>query len=156
MNQLRKLMELVDKNVDVIPEGDYIEMCNSMKALHDLVDKKPLRYEPSLFSEYLVEPPPYVPMDSDAYPPYVSEDFYSQPYSIDENEATMESLMDEGHSSMRAAELLIQHIMFDEGSLPDEAADTLIQRWNEEQHRAVIRLAASNMMNTERRTSGSL
>ncbi len=39
MEQLRKLMELVDKNVGTIPEGDYIEMCNSMKAIHDLVNK---------------------------------------------------------------------------------------------------------------------
>jgi len=39
MEQLRKLMELVDKNVGTIPEGDYIEMCNYMKAIHDLVNE---------------------------------------------------------------------------------------------------------------------
>ena len=53
MEQLRKLMELVDKNVGTIPEGDYIEMCNSMKAIHDLVNKpRRLRYEPSIYLGY--------------------------------------------------------------------------------------------------------
>ena len=122
MEQLRKLMELVDKNVGTIPEGDYIEMCNSMKAIHDLVNEpRRLRYEPSIYLGYDTS----VPMTNDALSG-APLDFYSQPYSIDE--ATMESLMDEGHSVMRAAELLIQDIMIDRGCLPNEAANRLIER----------------------------
>ena len=140
MEQLRKLMELVDKNVGTIPEGDYIEMCNYMKAIHDLVNEpRRLRYEPSIYLGYDTS----VPMTNDALSG-APLDFYSQPYSIDE--ATMESLMDEGHSVMRAAELLIQDIMIDQGCLPGEAANRLIERG--EEHVETIRLVASNLSAT--------
>ena len=140
MEQLRKLMELVDKNVGTIPEGDYIEMCNYMKAIHDLVNEpRRLRYEPSIYLGYDTS----VPMTNDALSG-APLDFYSQPYSIDE--ATMESLMDEGHSVMRAAELLIQDIMIEQGCLPGEAANRLIERG--EEHVETIRLVASNLSAT--------
>jgi len=140
MEQLRKLMELVDKNVGTIPEGDYIEMCNYMKAIHDLVNEpRRLRYEPSIYLGYDTS----VPMTNDALSG-APLDFYSQPYSIDE--ATMESLMDEGHSVMRAAELLIQDIMIERGCLPGEAANRLIERG--EEHVETIRLVASNLSAT--------
>jgi hypothetical protein len=58
----------------------------------------------------------------------------------------MESLMDEGHSVMRAAELLIQDIMIDQGCLPGEAANRLIERG--EEHVETIRLVASNLSAT--------
>ena len=142
MEQLRKLMELVDKNVGTIPEGDYIEMCNSMKAIHDLVNEpRRLRYEPSIYLGYDTS----VPMTNDALSG-APLDFYSQPYSIDE--ATMESLMDEGHSVVRAAELLIQDIMIDRGCLPNEAANRLIERGEEQEHVETIRLVASNLSAT--------
>jgi hypothetical protein len=140
MEQLRKLMELVDKNVGTIPEGDYIEMCNSMKAIHDLVNEpRRLRYEPSIYLGYDTS----LPTTNDALSG-APLDFYSQPYSIDE--ATMESLMDEGHSVMRAAELLIQDIMIERGCLPGEAANRLIERG--EEHVETIRLVASNLSAT--------
>ena len=143
MEQLRKLMELVDKNVGTIPEGDYIEMCNSMKAIHDLVNKpRGLRYEPSIYLGYDTS----VPMTNDALSG-APLDFYSQPYSYSDTDwATMESLMDEGHSVMRAAELLIQDIMIDQGCLPGEAANRLIERG--EEHVETIRLVASNLSAT--------
>ena len=143
MEQLRKLMELVDKNVGTIPEGDYIEMCNSMKAIHDLVNKpRGLRYEPSIYLGYDTS----VPMTNDALSG-APLDFYSQPYSYSDTDwATMESLMDEGHSVMRAAELLIQDIMIDQGCLPGEAANRLIERG--EEHVETIRLAASHLSAT--------
>jgi hypothetical protein len=143
MEQLRKLMELVDKNVGTIPEGDYIEMCNSMKAIHDLVNEpRRLRYEPSIYLGYDTS----VPMTNDALSG-APLDFYSQPYqSSDTDWATMESLMDEGHSIERAAELLIQDIMIDRGCLPGEAANYLIERG--EEHVETIRLVASHLSAT--------
>ena len=143
MEQLRKLMELVDKNVGTIPEGDYIEMCNSMKAIHDLVNEpRRLRYEPSIYLGYDTS----VPMTNDALSG-APLDFYSQPYPYSDTDwATMESLMDEGHSVMRAAELLIQDIMIDQGCLPGEAANRLIERGKE--HVETIRLVASNLSAT--------
>lgn len=32
-----KLLELVDRNASTIPEGDYIEMCNIIKEIHEKV-----------------------------------------------------------------------------------------------------------------------
>ena len=143
MEQLRKLMELVDKNVGTIPEGDYVEMCNYMKAIHDLVNKpRGLRYEPSIYLGYDTS----LPTTNDALSG-APLDFYSQPYLYSDTDwATMESLMDEGHSVMRAAELLIQDIMIDQGCLPGEAANRLIERG--EEHVETIRLVASNLSAT--------
>ena len=118
-------------------------MCNSMKAIHDLVNKpRRLRYEPSIYLGYDTS----VPMTNDALSG-APLDFYSQPYPYSDTDwATMESLMDEGHSVMRAAELLIQDIMIDQGCLPGEAANRLIERG--EEHVETIRLVASNLSAT--------
>ena len=34
MDNLKKLMSLIDANSERIPEGDYLEMCNAMKSVH--------------------------------------------------------------------------------------------------------------------------
>ena len=55
MDLFHKLIELVDKNSDKIPEGDYINMCDTIKQLRDkvkppsfLLDQNiPLTYEPT-------------------------------------------------------------------------------------------------------------
>ena len=55
MDLFHKLIELVDKNSDKIPEGDYINMCDTIKQLRDKVkppsflldQNRPLTYEPT-------------------------------------------------------------------------------------------------------------
>ena len=37
MDMFHKLLELVDRNASMIPEGDYIEMCNIIKEIHEKV-----------------------------------------------------------------------------------------------------------------------
>ena len=37
MDLFHKLIELIDKNSSMIPEGDYIELCDTMKQLRDKV-----------------------------------------------------------------------------------------------------------------------
>ncbi len=37
MDLFHKLIELIDKNSSTIPEGDYIELCDTMKQLRDKV-----------------------------------------------------------------------------------------------------------------------
>ena len=37
MDLFHKLIDLVDKNAERIPEGDYVEMCNIIKNLHESV-----------------------------------------------------------------------------------------------------------------------
>jgi len=37
MDLFHKLIDLVDKNAERIPEGDYVEMCNIIKNLHERV-----------------------------------------------------------------------------------------------------------------------
>jgi hypothetical protein len=37
MDHFHKLLNLVDKNANMIPEGDYIEICNIIKYIHEKV-----------------------------------------------------------------------------------------------------------------------
>tara|TARA_X000001036_G_scaffold157310_1_gene149372 strand:+ start:191 stop:589 length:399 start_codon:yes stop_codon:yes gene_type:complete len=37
MDKFHKLLELVDKNSDNIPEGDYVNICKLIKEIHDRV-----------------------------------------------------------------------------------------------------------------------
>ena len=41
MDQFHKLLDLVDKNSSTIPEGDYIEICNIIKYIHEKVKPPP-------------------------------------------------------------------------------------------------------------------
>ena len=41
MDLFHKIMELVDKNADKIPEGDYLELCGAIKALREQVKPPP-------------------------------------------------------------------------------------------------------------------
>jgi hypothetical protein len=67
MDLFHKLIDLVDKNADRIPEGDYVEMCNTIKELRDRV--KPPRFlldqnDPLWITDYDPArdgPPIYVP-----------------------------------------------------------------------------------------------
>jgi hypothetical protein len=42
MDKFHQLLELVDRNANMIPEGDYIQMCNIIKEIHEKV--KPPRF----------------------------------------------------------------------------------------------------------------
>ena len=54
MDKFHQLLELMDKNANAIPEGDYIEMCNIIKEIHEKVkpppflldQNEPMTYEP--------------------------------------------------------------------------------------------------------------
>lgn len=37
MDKFHQLLELVDKNANTIPEGDYIEICNILREIHEKV-----------------------------------------------------------------------------------------------------------------------
>jgi hypothetical protein len=41
MDLFHKIMELVDKNADKIPEGGYLELCGAIKALREQVMPPP-------------------------------------------------------------------------------------------------------------------
>ena len=45
MDKFHKLLELVDKNAATIPEGDYIEMCNIIKEIHEKVKPPPFLFD---------------------------------------------------------------------------------------------------------------
>lgn len=66
MEHFNTLMELIDKVSPVIPEGDYINMCNTLKSLRESLMYRPpttLRYEPTVPSTYIPEAPPYAIMN---------------------------------------------------------------------------------------------
>lgn len=62
MDHFNTLMALIDKVSPIIPEGDYIQMCDTLKSLRDASMYRP-RYEPTVVSTYIPEAPPYDPMD---------------------------------------------------------------------------------------------
>ena len=37
MDKFHKLLELIDKNSDNIPEGDYVNICKLIKEIHEKV-----------------------------------------------------------------------------------------------------------------------
>tara|TARA_B100001559_G_scaffold247563_1_gene210806 strand:- start:4505 stop:5302 length:798 start_codon:yes stop_codon:yes gene_type:complete len=39
MDELTNLMRLIDLNSEIIPEGNYLEMCNSIKKVHDTMSR---------------------------------------------------------------------------------------------------------------------
>ncbi len=41
MDKFHELLELVDKNATIIPDGDYIKMCNINKPIHKSVKPPP-------------------------------------------------------------------------------------------------------------------
>ena len=67
MDLFHKIQSLVDKNSDRIPEGDYLELCNTIRDLRDKV--KPPRFlldqnQPLTMSDYDPQrdgPPVYEP-----------------------------------------------------------------------------------------------
>ena len=64
MDLFHKLMELVDKNTDVIPEGDYLEFCDTIQELREHV-KPPSFLDQTIpmwrYDETNQRPPVYEP-----------------------------------------------------------------------------------------------
>ena len=54
MDLFHKIIDLVDKNSSVIPEGDYIELCDTIKELREKVQPPPFLLDQN-------EPMTYVP-----------------------------------------------------------------------------------------------
>jgi hypothetical protein len=54
MDKFHQLLELVDKNANTIPEGDYIQICNIIKEIHEKVKPPPFlldQDEPIVYHE---------------------------------------------------------------------------------------------------------
>jgi hypothetical protein len=80
MDLFHKLIDLVDKNAECIPEGDYVEMCNVIRDLRERV--KPPRFlldqnEPLWITDYDPArdgPPVYVPTTSGQQQEWIDEE----------------------------------------------------------------------------------
>ena len=58
MELFHKIIELVDKNSSVIPEGDYLELCDTIKELREKVQPPPFlldQNEPMTFLQRWVD-----------------------------------------------------------------------------------------------------
>jgi hypothetical protein len=80
MDLFHKLIDLVDKNAECIPEGDYVDICNTIKELRERV--KPPRFlidqnEPLWITDYDPArdgPPVYVPTTSGQPQEWIGEE----------------------------------------------------------------------------------
>lgn len=70
MNHFSTLMEIIDRNTEHIPEGDYLQFCTVISDLRrQYMDSTHLEYEPVIPSVYVPQAPPYFPPDDmDWYP----------------------------------------------------------------------------------------
>lgn len=53
MDLFHKLIDLIDRNAEKIPEGDYLELCNTIKELREKVQPPPFlidRNEPMTYT----------------------------------------------------------------------------------------------------------
>ena len=58
MDLFHKIIDLIDKNSSVIPEGDYLEMCDTIKELREKVQPPPFlidQNEPMTFLQRWVD-----------------------------------------------------------------------------------------------------
>ena len=126
MDLFHKLIDLVDKNAERIPEGDYVEMCNVIKELRERV--KPPRFlidqnEPLWITD---GPPVYVPTTPGQPQEWIDED-------PDLNEFLQElheewSRTDDGDETLSAAEAMGQlreHIV--EHGVPESITINFVQ-----------------------------
>lgn len=83
MDLFHKIIDLIDKNSDRIPEGDYLEMCNTIKELRQRVKPPPFlldQNQPLWMSDYDPQrdgPPVYrptVPVTDGQPPEWIDEE----------------------------------------------------------------------------------
>lgn len=86
MDFFHKLIELVDKNAERIPEGDYVELCNAIKDIRQKV--KPLR----VFAEQNERETPVQTMTLDEVKSYLEELHQEWSYGDISAEEAMEHL----------------------------------------------------------------
>jgi len=84
MDLFHKLIDLIDKNSDKIPEGDYLDMCNTIKELRQRVKPPPFlldQNQPLWISDYDPQrdgPPVYeptTPVTSGQPPEWIDEEY---------------------------------------------------------------------------------
>ena len=137
MDLFHKLIDLIDKNAERIPEGDYIEMCNTIKELRERV--KPPRFllnqnDPFWITDYDPArdgPPIYVPTTPgqpqewiDTFPDIVAPNMNEFLQELHEEW----SRTDDGDETLSAAEVmghLREHII--EHGVPESITINFVQ-----------------------------
>jgi len=124
MDLFHKLIDLIDKNSDNIPEGDYLEICDTIQQLRDKVrppsflldQNEPMTLSNMTDGSWGVEgpPPTYVPTwhsaDEIAYPGLA--DFLNQldaEWAATDNENVEDSDVDETISWFPPPEIQAHH-----------------------------------------------
>ena len=80
MDLFHKLIDLIDKNAESIPEGDYVEMCNVIRDLREKVKPPPFlidQNDPLWITDYDPArdgPPMYVPTTSGQPQEWIDEE----------------------------------------------------------------------------------
>jgi|TARA_B110000971_G_C19864908_1_gene433396 hypothetical protein len=76
MNELSEVMQLIDKNSDKIPEGDYLDLCNRLKKVYSQ------RNDPEFFFDYDTFDVPHIGPTLEVYE-YFHEFYVNQAIGLD-------------------------------------------------------------------------
>lgn len=126
MDLFHRLIDLIDKNAERIPEGDYVEMCNTIKELRERVKPPPFLLDQNDPLWITNGPPIYVPTTPGQPQEWIDED-------PDLNEFLQElheewSRTDDGDETLSAAEAMGQlreHIV--EHGVPESITINFVQ-----------------------------
>ncbi|AFC35134.1 hypothetical protein OtV6_226c [Ostreococcus tauri virus RT-2011] len=112
MDLFHKLIDLVDKNAERIPEGDYVEMCNVIRDLRERVRPPSFlldQNEPLWITDYDPArdgPPVYVPTTPGQPQEWIDEDSGLNEFLQELHEEW--SRTDDGDETLSAAEAMGQ------------------------------------------------
>jgi len=132
MDLFHKLIDLVDKNAERIPEGDYVEMCNVIRDLRERVRPPSFlldQNEPLWITDYDPArdgPPVYIPTTPGHPQEWIDEDSGLNEFLQELHEEW--SRTDDGDETLSAAEAMGQlreHI--EQHGLPERLTINFVQ-----------------------------
>ena len=126
MDLFHRLIDLIDKNAERIPEGDYVEMCNTIKELRERVKPPSFLLDQNDPLWVTDGPPVYVPTTPGQPQEWIDEDSGLNEFLQELHEEW--SRTDDGDETLSAAEAMGQlreHII--EHGVPESITINFVQ-----------------------------
>ena len=126
MDLFHRLIDLIDKNAERIPEGDYVDICNTIKELRERVKPPPFLLDQNDPLWITNGPPIYVPTTPGQPQEWIDEDSGLNEFLQELHEEW--SRTDDGDETLSAAEAMGQlreHII--EHGVPESITINFVQ-----------------------------